>query len=170
MWSDRPGPCRVPAGKGTGCSDRVREVAIPQPASALRPPTAASPRPACRAGQPHLSALLHAAGGQDAHRDADPWHAAVRELDQLALRTRTVNSTQARVRQTEIRWGRRRAHKHYILTKYKYYEYKQRLYEFKDLCVSVERSFSHISSVKLAGSQPTGKQTMNVYINVCSTC
>lgn len=116
MWSDRPSPCRVPAGKGAGCPDRVREVAIPQPASALRPPSAASPCSACRASQPHLPALLHAVGGQDAHRDADPRHAAVRELDQLALRTRTVNSAGSRVRQTEIRWGRCRAHKHYTLT------------------------------------------------------
>lgn len=91
MRSDRPSPRRVPAGEGPGCPDRVRKVAVPQPASAIRPLTAAPPCSACCAGQPHLPALLHAAGGQDAHRDADPRHAAIRELHQLALRTGTVN-------------------------------------------------------------------------------
>lgn len=66
MWSDRPGPCRVPAGEGPGGPDRVREAAVPQPASAVRSLAAASPCSACCASQPHFPALLHAAGGQDA--------------------------------------------------------------------------------------------------------
>ena len=114
MWSDGPGPCGVPAGEGPGRPNRVRETAVPQPASALRPLTAAPPGSASRAGQPHLPALLHEAGGQDAHRDADPRHAAIRELHQLALRTGTVNPADPRVRQTEIRLGGIRAHKDYM--------------------------------------------------------
>lgn len=90
MRSDRPSPRRVPAGEGPGRPDRVREAAVPQPASALRSPAAASPCSARRASQPHLPALLHAAGGQDAHWDADPRHAAIRELHQLALRPGAV--------------------------------------------------------------------------------
>lgn len=50
LWSDRPGSRGVPAGKGSGRPDGVREVAVPQPASALRPPAAAPPCAARRAG------------------------------------------------------------------------------------------------------------------------
>lgn len=94
MWTYRPGPCGVAAGEGPGRPDRVREDSVPQPASALRTFAAASARSACRSGQPHLPALLHAAGGQDPHRDADPRHAAIRELHQLALHVRTVKAWQ----------------------------------------------------------------------------
>ncbi len=124
MRSNRPGPCGVPAGEGPGRPNGVREVAVPEPASALRPLTAAPPGSARRAGQPHLPALLHAAGGQDAHRDADPRHAAIRELHQLALRTGTVNPADSRVRRTEIRLGGIRAHKDYIQVQTECYEYK----------------------------------------------
>lgn len=98
MWSDRPSSCGVPAGESTGCSDRVREVAVPQPASAFWPLTAASPCSACRAGKPHLPALLHATGRQDTYRDADPRHAAVRELHKLAIRPGTMKPVHYRVR------------------------------------------------------------------------
>lgn len=91
MWSNWPGPRGVPAGEGPGGPDRVREVAVSQPASTLRPFTAAPPGSARRASQPHLPALLHAPGGQDTDRDADPRHAAIRKLHQLAIRTGTVN-------------------------------------------------------------------------------
>lgn len=91
----RPGPRGVAAGEGPGRPDGVREDPVPQPASALRTPAAASAGPARRPGQPHLPALLHAAGGQDPHRDADPGHAAVRELHQLALHVGTVRRAEA---------------------------------------------------------------------------
>lgn len=149
MWSDRPSPCGVPTGEGPGRPNRVREVAVSQPAAALRPLTAAPPGSACRAGQPHLPALLHATGGQDTHRDADPRHAVIRELHQLALCTRTVNPVDSRVRQTEIRLGGIRLH-----TKYKL-NVMNTNWDFRclrSLFVSVEISFSHISSEKFGGS------------------
>lgn len=92
MWSYRPGPRGVAAGEGPGGLDRVREDAVPQPASALRTFAAASAGSARRSSQPHLPAFLHAAGGQDPHRDADPRHAAIGELHQLALHVRTVKA------------------------------------------------------------------------------
>lgn len=99
---DRPCPCRLPTGEGTGGPDGVREVAVPQPASALWPPAAAPAGSAGRAGQPHLPTLLHAPSGQDPHRDADSRHAAFGELHQLAVRTGTVNPADTGGRQTEI--------------------------------------------------------------------
>lgn len=92
VWSYRPGPRGVAAGEGPGGLDRVREDAVPQPASALRTFAAASAGSARRSSQPHLPAFLHAAGGQDPHRDADPRHAAIGELHQLALHVRTVKA------------------------------------------------------------------------------
>lgn len=87
-----PGPRGVAAGEGPGGLDRVRADAVPQPASALRTFAAAPAGSARRSSQPHLPALLHAAGGQDPHRDADPRHAAIGELHQLALHVRTVKA------------------------------------------------------------------------------
>lgn len=109
MWSDRPCPCGVPAGEGPSCPDRIREIAVPQPATTLRPLTAASACSACRASQPHLSALLHAVGGQDAHRDADPRHAVIRELHQLALCIGTVNASGPQSETDRDQIGRRQS-------------------------------------------------------------
>lgn len=92
VWSHRPGPRGVAAGEGPGGPDGVRADAVPQPASALRTFAAAPAGSARRSSQPHLPALLHAAGGQDPHRDADPRHAAIGELHQLALHVRTVKA------------------------------------------------------------------------------
>lgn len=94
--SYRPGPRGVAAGEGPGGPDGVREDAVPQPAAALRTFAAAPAGSARRSSQPHLPALLHAAGGQDPHRDADPRHAAVGELHQLALPARTVRAEEGR--------------------------------------------------------------------------
>ncbi len=124
MWSNWPSPCGVPAGEGPSRPNGVREVAVSQPAPALRPPTAAPPGSARCASQPHLPALLHAAGGQDTHWDTDPRHAAIRELHQLALRCGTVNPFSSRVRWTEIRFVGVRTHEEYTQVQSECYKYK----------------------------------------------
>ncbi|KAL0181337.1 hypothetical protein M9458_023743, partial [Cirrhinus mrigala] len=67
------------------------QVALTESAAALRPTPAATARSESRSRQPHLSALLHAAGWQDANRDAYPGYAAFWKLHQLAVRARTVD-------------------------------------------------------------------------------
>lgn len=72
VWADRPRSCRKPAGESSGGSDRVRAHAVPWAAPAFRTAPAATARSEGRARQPHLSALLYAARGQNAHRDTHP--------------------------------------------------------------------------------------------------
>lgn len=68
----------------------VRAQPVPEPAQSLRPPAAASAVFALRVVGRHRAALLCATGGQDAHRNAHPRHAAVGQQLQLALRARPV--------------------------------------------------------------------------------
>ncbi|XP_026356250.1 nuclear receptor subfamily 2 group F member 6 isoform X1 [Ursus arctos] len=92
LWPLRPSTRGKPAGEGAGGPHRVRAGSVPVPAPALWAAAAAASRPARRPSLPHLPAVLHAPGGQDTHRDADPRHAAVRKYLQLALRLRPVTS------------------------------------------------------------------------------
>lgn len=73
------------AGEGAGGADGVRALPVPIAAAALRAAPAAPACPARRACSPHLTALLHAPGGEDAHRNTNQGHAAVWEHLQLAL-------------------------------------------------------------------------------------
>ncbi|XP_030398371.1 nuclear receptor subfamily 2 group F member 5-like isoform X1 [Gopherus evgoodei] len=55
----------------------VRPESVPQPAQSLRPAAAPHALPAHRLCARHRAALLRPPGGQDAHRDLNPGHAAV---------------------------------------------------------------------------------------------
>nr|XP_054105658.1 nuclear receptor subfamily 2 group F member 6 isoform X3 [Callithrix jacchus]XP_054105659.1 nuclear receptor subfamily 2 group F member 6 isoform X3 [Callithrix jacchus] len=93
LWPLGPGSRGESAGEGTGGPHRVRAGAVPVPTPALRAPAAAAPCPARGPCLPHLPAVLHAPGGEDAHRDADQRHAAVGEYLQLALWLGPVTTT-----------------------------------------------------------------------------
>lgn len=169
MWSDRPCTCGSPAGEGPGRPDRVREVAVPQPASTLWPLTAAPPRSACRAGQPHLSTLLHAAGGKDTYRDANPRHAAIRELHQLALRTRTVNTSGLQNEMDRDQIGRRQSSQRLQQIQTECYKYK--LKSLLKSAVPILALYILVDvTLKLFSGKQHGQLSFNIIIYVCSTC
>lgn len=90
VWADRPSSCGKPAGKSSGGPDGVRAHTVPWTAPALWTAPTATASSEGGARQPHLSALLHAPCGENAHWDAHPWHAAVWQLHQLAVCFRTI--------------------------------------------------------------------------------
>lgn len=76
----------------------VREEPVPEPAHPLRQAAAASALAAIRVCAGHRTALLRAAGGQDAHRDPHPGHATERRFLQLALHGHPMTDPRCRRR------------------------------------------------------------------------
>lgn len=102
MWTDRPSPCGESAGEGSGGSDRIRTHAVSDSTTAIRsPPSSPALTESCPR-KPHISALLHATSGQDAHRDTHSRHAALWQFHQLALCAWTVAGSWKPCEQTTV--------------------------------------------------------------------
>ncbi|GIY52857.1 uncharacterized protein CEXT_119791 [Caerostris extrusa] len=82
--SVRRGTHREPPREVPVCPGRVLPHPVPQPADEVRQAAVAAAIPADGQLAGHRTAVLRAACGQDAHRDAHPGHAAQRILLQLA--------------------------------------------------------------------------------------
>ncbi|XP_049838131.1 uncharacterized protein LOC126282516 isoform X1 [Schistocerca gregaria] len=90
VWPVGRGAHRGPAGEVAMRARGILPHAVPQPADALRQAAAAPSLAADGQLAGDRAAVLRAAGGQDAHRDADPGHAAERQQLQLALHVHHV--------------------------------------------------------------------------------
>lgn len=85
LWAVGRGAHRVAAGEVAVRPGGVLPDAVPQPADPIR--EAVAPAAVAAHGQlaSHRATVLRPAGGQDAHRDAHPGHAAQRQQLQLAV-------------------------------------------------------------------------------------
>lgn len=92
LWPLGRCPYRKPPGEVAVRAGRVLPDPVPQPADAVwqTPAPVTQPTDGQLAG--HRTALFRQARGQDAHRDAHPRHASLRELLQLALHAAPVTS------------------------------------------------------------------------------
>jgi len=85
LWIVGRGAHRVAAGKVAVRAGGVLPDAVSQPADPVRQTAAQAAVPAHGQLASHRAAVLRPTGGQDAHRDAHPGHAAQRQQLQLAV-------------------------------------------------------------------------------------